>query len=345
MPITPQTLRLADDLRVVLNATVDAQVRDLVAAWARAWQEIAPDVQDALQEIIAAADEDRLTPAALRRSIRLQRALALVAGQLRTLTAEAGVRITGDLEQIVATAAAAQTAILDSQLPDGTSVVDLEQWSEVSAGALEAIVRRTTEQITQILWPLSDEAYAAVQAELVRSVAAGSNPRVAARRMVARARGEFNGGLNRALVIARTEILDAHRAAAQESQAALGVDEWIWSASLRPRTCRACLSMHGRAFPATTPGPQGHQQCRCARLPKAPTWRDLGFDIDEPDDVTPDAAAYFDTLTEAQQRGILGDRGFEAWQAGEYPIEAWARKRKTPGWRDSYVPSRPPSVA
>ena len=52
----------------------------------------------------------------------------------------------------------------------------------------------------------------------------------------------------------------------------------------------------------------------------------------------------FEQLTEAEQRAILTDRGFEAWQAGDYPREKWTTTRSTEGWRDSQAPSRPPAA-
>lgn len=41
MAVTNETLRQARRLRAQVDGTVDATVRDLVAAWARAWDEIA----------------------------------------------------------------------------------------------------------------------------------------------------------------------------------------------------------------------------------------------------------------------------------------------------------------
>ena len=33
---------------------------------------------------------------------------------------------------------------------------------------------------------------------------------------------------------------------------------------------------------------------------------------------------------------ILGPKRFAAWQAGDYPVEAWSVRRSTAGWRDSF---------
>ena len=160
--------------------------------------------------------------------------------------------------------------------------------------------------------------------------------------------GRFEGGLGRALVIARTEQIDAHRAAAQmvEQNNADLVAGWTWVCHLGPRTCRACFAMHGREFDTSTPGPEGHPQCRCTRVTRTKTWEELGFTgITERKPAIRDASTYFENLPEKDQRAILGARGYEAWKAGNYPIDSWVRRQANTGWRDSYVTTQPPKAA
>lgn len=344
MPVTRTTLQLQRGLAAQLATITDQQTRDLVAAWADAWDEVAPDLNTALLDILVAGE--KVTRAQLLRATRLQRVLALIADRLDALAGQAGVLITSDLTAVVDQAGAAQAAILDSQLPLSSRLVDLHAWSKGEERVVTAIVERTTKQITSLTKPLAPEAYQAVRRELIRGVAAGSNPRVTARRMVDRAEGKFNGGLSRALTIARTETLDAHRAAAaagQEQHADVLVG-WVWSTHLDARTCPACIAMSGREFPLTEPGPLGHPNCRCARTPVAKSWAELGFeDVEEPASVPPDPQAWFEGLSEAEQRRILGPSRYAAWLAGEFPISEWAQRRSSSGWRDSYVVAKPPS--
>ena len=85
--------------------------------------------------------------------------------------------------------------------------------------------------------------------------------------------------------------------------------------------------------------------CRCVRITVTKSWADLGFTgIREPVSLHRSSEAYFNRLSEANQRAILGDRGYAAWQAGEYPIDQWAARQDTAGWRPSYVATRPPTV-
>lgn len=342
MAITRRTLRLEQQLERSLDKVLDRQTRDLVRAWAIAWDEVVPDLRDALAELLVAGDT--ITRTQMRRAARLRKALTLITEHLETLAEQAGIRITGDVQTVIDTAGGAQASIIDSQLPPGAdALVDLDTWSRVDARQVAAIVERTTERIASRTRLLSEDAQDAVRRELIRGVVVGSNPRTTARRILARTEGAFNGGLTRALTISRTETVDAHRRAAgiaheQHDDVLLG---WEWLAHLTPTTCRSCWAMHGRLFPLSEPGPYDHQQGRCTRCPKTKPWSDLGFDIDEPADLLPDADADFDALTADQQRAILGRDGYDAWVAGEFPRDEWAKRREGDGWRDSYVPAKP----
>lgn len=315
-------------------------------AWARAWDEISVDLVTELSSLLVAGG--RVSAADLRRARRLQLALDVAASRVEALVAETGVQISRDLRGLVDAAGAAQASIIDSQLPRGAvDLVDLASWSRVDPRQIDAIVARTTQQITSRLRPLSDEADRVMRRELVRGVTAGSNPRVTARRIVDRAGEGFSGGLTRALTVARTETVDAYRSAAALGQAQHTdvLAGWMWLASLSSRTCPACLGMHGEVFPLDEPGPLGHQNCRCGRMPVTKPWSELGFpDLDEPESLVPDADLFFAGLTPVEQQGILGHRGYQAWLAGKWPREKWGVRRSNDGWRDSVVVAKPPRL-
>lgn len=345
MAWTTETERTAAGLRRTINAIVDDQVRDLVAAWARAFDEISVDLNDAILDLTRTVETGaRITRTQLIRSSKLHRALAVMAEQLDTLAAAAGVRITTDLHQLVLAAGSAQAALIATQLP-AAAVNDLvQQWDRVDARQIDAIVRRSTEQITSRTKPISGDAMAVVRRELVRGVTVGSSPRETARRIVARAGDGFNGGLTRALAISRTESLDAARAAARLGRIANAdvLAGWSWHCALTPRSCQACISMDGQVFPADTPGPDDHVNGMCTAVPVTRSWADLGFDIPEPAPLRVTGPEWFANQTEDVQRGILGPSRYEAWVAGDYPVESWREMRSNAGWRQSLQISRSP---
>lgn len=339
MAVTDDTLRLLAQLRDATAALTDSHTRDLIKAYAAGWDEVAADLDAALLELAAGAKDGTITGAQVRQSTRLRKALKVIGRELDRLAEEAGVLIAGDLQHAVDLAGRTQAALTGSQLPPrhvgGADL--LVPWDRVDEAAVRAIIERTTQQIHAATLPLSDEAVRVMKRELVRGVAGGSNPNDTAARMLARCRGEFEGGAVRAVRIARTETLDAMRAAARLSDRANAdvVTGWTWVASMTERTCAACWAMHGSVHKPEEPGPHDHQNGRCVRNPRVKSWAELGFTIPEPPSVLPDGPATFAALGPESQRAILGGKRYDAWQAGDYPMSGWASWRSTSGWRDS----------
>lgn len=343
MSVTDDTLQLLAEMRVSIDATVDAATRDLTKAWANAWDDLSREWQVAVGDLVAQSVDGRWpSRAAIYRAERVLAALDATQDALNALAANAGIRITSTLVDITSEAALWQARLTSTQLPaPGTAGVALS-FNRVDPLALEAIVHRTSGQITSTLLPLSGQATAAMNSALIRGVALGNNPRHAAREMLRRTESGFNGGLTRALNVARTEMLDAHRAAAYAQDQANRdlLRGWAWSASLDARTCPSCLAMDGAEFPTDIPGPNDHQQGRCARLPLTRTWADLGFTgIDEPPSVVPNAEEWFAGLTRDEQLQIMGPTRLELLDTGKAQWSDLASKTTSTGWRDSYKPT------
>ena len=251
----------------VINQVIGEKERALIAAWIVTYDQVSGELLAALDELTAANINGTVTRTQLLRSQRLQEAIRAVEAALDQITEQSGIILTSGLwEQIHATTET-QVGMIASQLPRqiGTGTTRLLATSVVAASSeqIAAMVERVTQRMTSAVRELSVEAKRAIRVELLRSISVGANPRVAARRALQRVEGQFDGGLGRALTIARTEQLDAHRAAAQTAELANQdvLAGWTWVAHLGPRTCRACLAMHGREFPLTQAGPEGHQNC------------------------------------------------------------------------------------
>jgi len=339
---TEETLRLARDVTVTLNAIVDSRTRALVKSWARAWDVLTPLFAGAVAELVVLGEGSWPKPSQVLRANQTVHALEMARAELETLGREAGVGIAGDIAKAVTLAADAQAKLVASQLP-GT--VDRDALAatlrQPDQAALDWIVRRTSGQVTAIHYPLASDATEQMKRSLVKGVAVGDNPRVAAREMVRRTESDFNGGLQRAFVISRTETIDAHRAAATVTQNAMSdmVTGWTWLATLDQRTCPSCWAMHGSEHPLDEPGPLDHQQGRCSRTPITKSWRDLGFDIDEPPSVIPDAQTVFNALPRDQQLAIMGPGRLAALDNGQATWADLPMRRSTDGWRDSFVPT------
>lgn len=339
MSIDAFTLTVLEQMRAAVNEITDTHVRALARSYVLAWDDVADQLDQALTDLLTAHENSTVTRAQVARHARLSAALQTIDAELVRLAGEARVLMIGSLPSAVQIGGSGTVDAIVSQLPPGRAA-GVIGWDMVDESAVRAIITRSTGQVTAA--PLAAESQEAVRRHLVRSVVVGDNPRTTARRILSEVQGQFEGGIARAERISRTEMLDAHRAAAATARQAnrATVTGWTWVSALTERTCPACWAMHGTVFPPNVVGPAGHPNCRCTAAPVTKSWASLGLDLDEPESLLPDAGSSFDALTPSQQRAVLGPARFEAWAAGDYPMSGWAVRRENPGWRPSYSVSR-----
>jgi hypothetical protein len=72
--VTQETLRLVEQLRRQLQAMTNAQTVALTRAWAEAWDVLLPEFEQAVTELLAAADGN-IPRAVVARNARLSQAL------------------------------------------------------------------------------------------------------------------------------------------------------------------------------------------------------------------------------------------------------------------------------
>lgn len=266
MAITARSLLLLQELRQSIGGETDDAVRVFAAAWSSAWSDLSAAWVDALDQVLNAMD--RLgrppTPYELARLDRLAAATAQSQTAIALLVQQSTAAANAGVAEIVAAAAGAEPAIIAAQMPAEYVGRAMRAYTRrIVPDVLESITLRTQQQINARHWPLSVDAVEAMRRALVVGIAAGDNPRTAARQIIRDVEGAFNGGLSRAMVIARTEMIDAYRDTAmhvhQVNRAVL--DGWVWISSLDRRQCPACWAMHGTEWPVDQPGPWGHQQC------------------------------------------------------------------------------------
>lgn len=339
MAVTQATLRSVEALRRTLGALTDAQTLALTTAWVEAWDAVLPEFEAAIADLVNSADPvtGRVPRAVVARNVRLRGALQAIRAHLDVLAPQSADIMVQDLTTVMFESLEGHAAVVTSQLPPSAAGMGIG-FARVPEEALAAIVQRTTEQIHSLTRPLPAEVEAAMKRHLVRGIAVGENPKRTAAKIVKESGSLFNGGLSRALVISRTEMLDAHRTATKVSETAntdvLGA--WEWNAKLDSRTCPSCLSKHGNRYELTDDGPLDHQQGRCARVSVTKSWKELGFDIEEPPSSTPDAQAWFESLDQRTQVEIMGKERLELLQSGSISWQDLSSKRETDGWRDSY---------
>lgn len=338
MAVTADTLKVLDGMRKQLATMTTAQTLALTRAWVDAWDVLQPEFNAAILELLAAAKNGRVPAAVVARNIRLRDTIQQARAMLDELATNTNVQVTTDVGQAMLDALDHHEALVRSQLPPGQAGAAIS-FARVSPEAVAAMVERTAQSIHKFTRPLPADVERMMKQQLIRGITVGDNPRRTASRIIKGAEGRFNGGLTRALNIARTETLDAHRAATQASENSNTaiLEEWEWHAALSGRTCPSCLAMHGTRHPISEPGPYDHPAGRCARVTITKSWADLGFtDIEEPESLTKSSEDWYEGLTPESQAAIMGKTRRDLLANGEISWADLARRQENPGWRPSY---------
>ena len=100
-----------------------------------------------------------------------------------------------------------------------------------------------------------------LKGESMNKIAQGINEAVA---------GDNRMGLDRAKLIARTEVIQTYGTAAINAYREAGLKEWEWVCAIDDRTCPICKDLDGKRFSVDVPF-ESHPNCRCTPRPVVPS--------------------------------------------------------------------------
>jgi SPP1 gp7 family putative phage head morphogenesis protein len=193
------------------------------------------------------------------------------------------------------------------QPPAGVSV----SWNRLPIEAIEQLVGRAFDgsPLSSLLDQIGPEVAAIVRQALLTGLASGAGPRQIARIF----QDAIDGGYKRALLIAKTETLNAYRAAALANYQANSdvVDEWEWSAD--SAACDICAAKDGTRYPLAAPFDE-HPGGRCAPIPVTKDWADLGIEMHDEATWEAGEAALWDVVSFDYTTQERDERG--RWVAG-----------------------------
>ncbi|NOZ27973.1 MAG: hypothetical protein GXP39_07975 [Chloroflexi bacterium] len=310
---------------------------EMVRYYGEVWRTVSVRL-DALQRQIAEAREagEEVSPAWLFRQRRLESLRVQVEAELRRFAEFADGMIRRQQEEAIRAAQDHAEQLVLMQLPDQVAAV--VRWDRLPQEAIYSMVGTLQDgsPLRELLMELGAEVGQGGADALVTGLATGMNPQQTARLV----RKRFGMGLARALRIARTETLRAYRYATHRSYRANSriLKGWVWHAELGPRTCPACIAMHG-TFHRLDETLDDHPNGRCTPVPVTKGWRELGeeFGVDwggipETQVKVRPGVEWFAEQTEDVQRRILGSAAFEAWRAGTVRLEDFVGRRSDPRW-------------
>lgn len=320
----PIIVQRALAFRAALLREEGAQMQAMTARWLVVERNLEESIQSVLAEIErrqAAGERWGRHTGPYARLERFQALLRQVRQELARFTADAERTIQAGMGEYAALGveqSAAQTALAlgDPELAG--------QFHRLSAPAVENIVAvlqhdAPVGELLRGAWP---EGVVRMTDALANGVALGWNPRKTERAMRVAGRSV----LQRALLIARTEQLRAHRTASLENYRASGVVAgYKRLAAKGARTCLACLLADGQ-FYELGESFDAHPACRCTLIPvlrdvDAPQW-ESGRD-------------WFGRQPEATQRSMMGPAAYDAWRSGAVTLDDLVERHEHPVWGGS----------
>lgn len=332
--MTPVEQELARQ-RARLHAIEQQRVAEIVRSYQQVATRLAADLK-LLVDVIDRATQGgvEVRPGWLFAQHRYQQLITDLADHTDRFLADAAIVVTGGQRTTVTEALEDGKRLARLALGPAPRDVLLSvtgAWDRMPTAALDTFIGRATDgsAIGDVLAELSPLAPRKVKDTLAYGVAAGKNPRVIAREVQAVAQVTRQ----RALVVARTEMVQAHRQATTETWKQTGiVQTWTWRCARDRRTCAACWAMDGSEHPiAEQMG--SHPQCRCSRIPRTRSWSELGFPgVPDRRPVLPAASEAFAALPEADRLAVLGRAKLDAYNAGDLTLADLVRPTHSERW-------------
>jgi len=302
--------RLARAQRAAVLALDRAEATELIRAYASAWARLKPELTALTAQIEAAGAA--ASPGWLARQERLRSLEQQITTEVGAIARRGGVRITTAQRTAVQLAEAHAREAVALALGDAPRVG--LSWSLLPGDAVRALVGSLApgEPLTALLDALGPDAAQAVRAALTDGLILGEGPAAMARR----ARAAFGGSASKAIQVSRDATIRSYKEGSLASyrQNSDVVRGWVWLASLSPRSCAACIAMHGTEHPLTETF-HDHSRGRCAAAPLLR--RELGVDQ------TPirSGAAWFAEQPADVQERIAGRAKAAAVRSGAITIE------------------------
>lgn len=215
-------------------------------------------------------------------------------------------------------------SVLEVALKDiGQSTVGL-RFGAVNVGAVNTMIAMTAPAtpLSALLSQAFPMAAENLTEELVKAIALGLNPKKLAQTMST----AYGVGLNRSLLIARTEVLRSYRESTRHGYEESGIVQGYQRVAFKSKmTCPACLMADGTVYPVKQYFIE-HPQGRCVLIPVLETVGPWQYKTGK---------QWFQEQSANDQREILGEGRFNAWKSGAFELSDLIRIKDNSVWGKS----------
>ena len=319
----PAVLDAMTAFRGELDRQMESQGHRMAGAWLTAVRGLDGEMEALARELSDRAA--RGLPVRRWDIVRQERYQALAA-QMRTQVrqfATVAERETAEAQRLMGRWGVQQSQTLIDVAGGGVQL--LGQFDRLPLDAFTRMVGNTGAgtPLGTLLRTLPGDSVTGMTNALVQGMALGWHPTRTAESM----RAGASIGLERAILISRTESMRVFRAASQEQYRASNiVTKYRRVAAKSPRTCMSCLMLDGRMYDLAE-DMFDHPAGRCVAVPVT------GDDYRREEWVT--GEQWFRGQPEATQRSMMGPGRFAAWRAGQFDLPDLVTIQDDPIWGKS----------
>lgn len=196
-------------------------------------------------------------------------------------------------------------------------------FTRINVGAVEAMIgfAGNGAPLRRLLEADYGDAAIGMMQALIQGLTRGQGANQIARQMA----DGLGMGLERAILIARTEAARAYRMGSAEQYRQSGVVVGFRRLVKKVTACMACLALDGQKF-ETKDELTDHPAGKCTAIPDVEGVRPVRWQT---------GLTWFKTLTAGEQRSRLGPERYQLWQDGKIKLEDLARFSHSDEWGDS----------
>ena len=313
-----ESVRVARAFRLGMNAQDEAVMTELGTRWLGVERALDANIAALANEMVLKGQTGEVTEAMVRRAERYQILQAQLKAETAKYNKDASKIISAGQENALKLGIDSAQGTIYASYPSPLSA----SFNKINIKAVESMIGKASDgsPLSTLLKNDFGEAADGLLQALVNGVAQGKGADAVARSM---AEG-MGMGLDRSLLIARTELNGSYRSAATEQYRESGVVSGFRRLVSRDEACLGCLILDGE-FLESEDELDDHPNGRCVAVPilvgeAAPEWQ-LGKD-------------WLSNQSEDKQIEVLGQTRWDMWKGGT-PLESFAGKSHSDEWGDA----------
>lgn len=320
MPDEPMVVRMLREFREALGMAEDQLMLEMGRRWLEIEQRLEGDILAlALEVERRKAAKETITQQMIWRSERYQKIKGQLQAEIRKYNQDYAIARIGKAQ-----IQAGQLGLKAAN--DGIQAVFWDAgavgpyWNRVNVEAVEAMAGLLSNgaPLRSLLVRDYPEALDGLVNSLMNGIARGLGPGAVAHEMV----DGMGMGLDRAILIARTEMAKSYRMASTEQYRESGVVSGFRRLVSQETACIGCLMLDGETFDVESEL-DDHPAGKCIAVPivklvAPPQWTT--------------GKEWFEGLDPEEQKARMGGERFELWKEGKFQLKDLARKSVSETW-------------